>query len=96
MQCANIFKCANMFKCGNIFKCVNMLKRIAMNDLAWTYRSCDCDIHALLYRLCPEMLEIRCSAINSIRAGMIVDDSNVLTGPTKEFRRKEGESCPGH
>ena len=32
-------------------KCASMLKSIAMNDLACAYRSCDCDIHALLYRL---------------------------------------------
>ena len=49
------------------------LKRIAMNDLACTYRSCDYDIHALLYRLWPGMLETGCNVINSIRVGRIVE-----------------------
>ena len=73
-------------------KCANMLQGIAVNDLTCTYRSCDCDINARLYCLLPGMLEIGCSAINSIRAGRIVNDNNVLAGPTKELKRQEGES----
>ena len=36
------------------------------------------------------MLEIGCSAINSIRAGRIVDDNNMLTGAANKLRRQEG------
>ena len=60
-----------------------------MTSHARIVRSCDCDIHALLYRLRPGMLEIGCSAINSNRAGKIVDGNNVLTGPTKELKGRK-------
>ena len=64
----------------------------ARTDFACTHRPCDCDIHAMLYRLWPGMLEIGCSEIKSIGAERIMDDNNVLTGPTKELKRQEGES----
>ena len=45
------------------------------HDVACTYRSRDCEVHALLYRLWPGMLEIGCSALNSTEAGRTTDAS---------------------
>ena len=35
------------------------------------------------------MLELSCSAINSVRAGKILDDNDVLTGRTKELQGRK-------
>ena len=67
-----------------------------MTSHARIVRSCGYDIHGLLYRLLPGMLEIGWSSINSIRAGKIMDGNNVLTGPTKELKRQEGVSLSHH
>ena len=48
------FNATNAIRKNAVFKhvkCASTFKCIAMNDFACPYHSCDCDIHALLYRL---------------------------------------------